>query len=71
MALIYFDPYPKIPIIQGRLSIYVSINVSEFYFLGACFSKMMDLEGGVNCTNSLNVFPEILNPLNFGKFSPS
>ena len=21
MALIYFDPYPKIPILQGRLSI--------------------------------------------------
>ena len=40
-------------------------------FLGAYISNMMDLEGGVNCTNSLNVFLEIFIPLNFGDFSPS
>ena len=32
MALIYFDPYPKIPIIQGRLSI-LKMYVG-FIFLG-------------------------------------
>ena len=31
----------------------------------------MDLEGGVNCTNLLNVFLEIVNPLNFGEVNPS
>ena len=31
----------------------------------------MDLEGGVNYTNLLNVFLEIVNPLNFEEFNPS
>ena len=37
----------------------VSKNVSEFYFLGACISKMMDLERGINCTSLLNVFKKL------------
>ena len=47
MALIYFDPYPKIPIQLYRVGCLfrVSKNVSESYFLGACFSNKMDLEG--------------------------
>ena len=71
MALIYFDPYPKIPIIQAGCLFRVSKNASQFYFLGACISKMMDLKGGVNCKNLLNVFLEAVNPLNFGEFSQS
>ena len=41
----------------------MSKNVTEFYFLGVCISKMMHFEGEVNCTNLLNVFLEIVNPL--------
>ena len=41
------------------------------YFLGACISKMMDFDGGVNCTNLSNAFLEIVNPLKFGEFNPS
>ena len=68
MALIYFDPYILYRV--GCLFM-VSKNVSEFYFLGVCISNRMDLKGGVNCTNLLNVFLGIVNPLYFGEFSPS
>ena len=37
-------------------------NASEFYFLGECFCNKMDLEEGVNCTNLLNVFLEVVSP---------
>ena len=48
----------------------MSKNVSDFYFLGACVSKIMDFDRGANCANLLNVFLKIVNPLNFGEFSP-
>ena len=45
----------------------ISFN-TVYHFLGARISNRMDLEGGVNCTNLLYVFLEVVNPLNFGEF---
>ena len=65
MALIDFIHIPQYHLYRAGCLFEVSENVSEFYFLGACISKRMDLEGEVNCTNLLNVFLEVVNPLNF------
>ena len=79
MTLIYFGLYPKITLIYNwyffqwyRVGCLFKVckNVSESYFLGACISHTVDLEGGVNSTNLLSVFLEIVNPLTFGDFKP-
>ena len=44
---------------------------SLFVEVIARISNRMDLEGGVNCTNLLIVFLEVVQPLNFGEFYPS
>ena len=70
MSLIYFNRYPKIPVIHAGYFV-CSACLKMYLSLGACISNRMDLEGGVNCTHLLNVFLEIVNTLNFGELNSS
>ena len=55
--------------LSSSLFVEVISFIIVYHFLGARISNRMDLEGGVNCTNLLNVFLEIVNPSTLENFT--
>ena len=43
--------------------------ITVYHFLRARISNRMDIEGGVNGTNLLNVFLEVVNPSTLPNFT--
>ena len=56
--------------VSWKLSSSLFVKVISPLSLSIIFNRI-DVKEGVNCTNLLNVFLEVVNPLNFGVCYPS